>query len=464
MGHTYLGRNSLLLVWVFAAVFWFGLVPGAIAYTGGTFNGQPIGTEPEQTVFDYNATQLGCVKYGTFIDKDGKPKFGPIAPSQHIFPDGPARAFYNGRAQTVIPISHATGAEDQNASAWNLTTSDGDLSSFIFNCDPSFFSGQNPDPAAHSAAQWIWSTWSDVGHRVHVFIYNVFNGDNFSTPCTYPGNRLNCLQQSSVLGTSYTSGDSYFQVSGVDPVASGPYKYNEDPGPSVPCDVKAATDVFLQSNVIQTEVPPDNATYYYALFAQTGPPNRCLPPGQTSHSGSCLARTTNLTDPSSWRAWDGSGFNVRFVNPYTYTFTPSDPEQAHICKPVTDTVGSGISGLSLTFNPYLGTFLLVGGGGSNVIYWQSEDLIHWTTRSTLLTGPDCVAVAGPNFIAYPTLIDPAANPASQRWSNMRYRNFEFTGKDPYLYFVRWNTAMNSGSGCGATGNNRDLVRVRLHFP
>ena len=33
-------------------------------------------------------------------------------------------------------------------------------------------------------------------------------------------------------------------------------------------------------------------------------------------AGVCLMRTQTLGDPKSWRAWDGEGFNVRFIDPY----------------------------------------------------------------------------------------------------------------------------------------------------
>ncbi len=32
--------------------------------------------------------------------------------------------------------------------------------------------------------------------------------------------------------------------------------------------------------------------------------------------GACLMRTRDMTDPTSWRAWDGRGFAVRFADPY----------------------------------------------------------------------------------------------------------------------------------------------------
>ena len=41
--------------------------------------------------------------------------------------------------------------------------------------------------------------------------------------------------------------------------------------------------------------------------------------------GTCLIRTQNVADPKSWRAWDGDGFNVRFVDPYRESPEPDRP-------------------------------------------------------------------------------------------------------------------------------------------
>jgi hypothetical protein len=44
-------------------------------------------------------------------------------------------------------------------------------------------------------------------------------------------------------------------------------------------------------------------------------------------------RTRDLTDPASWRAWDGVRFNITLaVNPY---LDPSLDPTKHVCKPVT---------------------------------------------------------------------------------------------------------------------------------
>jgi hypothetical protein len=114
---------------------------------------------------------------------------------------------------------------------------------------------------------------------------------------------------------------------------------------------------------------------------------------------------------------------------------------------------------SLTYNTYLDKYLLVGLAGSRIpgrrgvvwgIYYSvSDDLINWRPRKlireveTLWT----YKCGDSNPILYPSLLDPASES----------RNFETTGRRPYMYFTRFHYR-----NC-ALGPNRDLVRVRVVF-
>ena len=64
-------------------------------------------------------------------------------------------------------------------------------------------------------------------------------------------------------------------------------------------------------------------------------------------------RTSNPASPSSWRAWNGEGFELKFVDPYK---RPSSPEA---CEPVATREISDMHE-SLTYNTYLDRFVLVG--------------------------------------------------------------------------------------------------------
>ena len=163
-------------------------------------------------------------------------------------------------------------------------------------------------------------------------------------------------------------------------------------------------------------------------------------------------RTNNLADPKSWRAWDGSSFSIRFINPYTET--PAQPS-AHMCK----NVGGGyITGMteSLTYNTYFGKYMLVGafGGVTPGFYYSlSDDLINWVPARLMLQRETAQShVCGdPDPVRDPSLLDPTSGS----------RNFDTTGRDPYIYykFMRMNSRQ---PGCYASAD-RDLIRIPLRF-
>ena len=70
-------------------------------------------------------------------------------------------------------------------------------------------------------------------------------------------------------------------------------------------------------------------------------------PGGTPPQGVCLLRTSDLSDASSWRAWDGSGFSV---DPESSETAGAAPD-SHLCQPVSTT---SLIPYSLTYNAYLG--------------------------------------------------------------------------------------------------------------
>jgi hypothetical protein len=82
-------------------------------------------------------------------------------------------------------------------------------------------------------------------------------------------------------------------------------------------------------------------------------------------------------------------------------------------------------------------------------YSTSNDLINWSPRQLIreVGIPSSYQCGDPNPAAYPSLLDPRS----------RSRNFETTGRRPWLYFTRFHY-----KDCRST-LNRDLVRVRVLF-
>jgi len=159
--------------------------------------------------------------------------------------------------------------------------------------------------------------------------------------------------------------------------------------------------------------------------------------------GMCAMRTKTLDDPSSWRAWDGTGFNMSFINPYIET--DAIPEE-HDCVLVSPENGAMTYGLS--YNTHLEEFVAIGvsGGGKPGFYYAlSDDLIHWTPKEIIMEATMGFMNGNqPPFDAYPTLFDHDSPSMS----------FDVTGQNAYLYYSIF------------TNNDPwsiDLMRVRVEF-
>ncbi len=127
-------------------------------------------------------------------------------------------------------------------------------------------------------------------------------------------------------------------------------------------------------------------------------------------------RTANIADPASWRAWDGSGYNQAFANPYTASTAPAG------CKVILP----GVLVESVTYNSYLGNYIAIGGYCGDW-YALSSDLVNWTPVvhfDTTYVGPGlganpCPPPAGQFPEAYPDS-ERSANSISP-WSSMGKR-------------------------------------------
>jgi len=154
-----------------------------------------------------------------------------------------------------------------------------------------------------------------------------------------------------------------------------------------------------------------------------------------------VLRTATPGDPTSWRAWDGSGFNMRFVDPYRgATIEPA----AHTCRLVSPGQVGALT-YSLTYNTYLGAFLALGVRGDGFYYALSNDLIHWTQPKRVMAAVQGFANGGQTpYYAYPSIVDP----------DSQSRNFDTSGRTPYLYYTRVNSL---------DPLDFDLLRVRVAF-
>jgi hypothetical protein len=318
-------------------------------------------------------------------------------------------------------------------------------------------SHNSSDPSTFDNIEWLTSPYlvSDGagGGVVHTFIHNEFHGELFRSPIDQcpTGNLNDCWYASITLASSDGSeqpglvnalGAEYrHPSSGPKLVASIPYPYNPGPPP------------FGRQGFAAHSNPIKVGPHYYMLGyisarynAQPGP-------------GNCLLRTTDLSDPTSWRAWGGTppGFNIPMTDPYGGGFDPA----AHACTPVSPSTLSSVVRL-VVWNRYLEKFMAVGTLGGTAVFSLSDDGVNWTEQQ-LLAAPETPAGGCLEILHYPVLMDPsdpaasgAAGPVTEPEVTP---NFDHPGRSSYLYFTRQNRI---APGC-AQSTNRDLVRIPVQL-
>ena len=110
--------------------------------------------------------------------------------------------------------------------------------------------------------------------------------------------------------------------------------------------------------------------------------------------GACLMRTSDLTDPASWRAWGGASFNVSLAaNAYV---DDSVVASEHVCTPLTD-----MTYISLLYSTFYKAHIIVGTSGGN-------DAAGWSFQ--VASGELAAAQWGPQIpIATGGFVQPGGN-------------------------------------------------------
>jgi hypothetical protein len=337
-------------------------------------------------------------------------------------PDAPARAFRDSGGRVHLIASHYVTRAMVGP----------DLDRVRHGCRRVMASHFDPNPAHFQDREWLAAPFTTDGRTVHALVHDEYQGDKHAGRCP-SGKYLKCWYNSITLARSTNGGRTFTHAPAPSHlVASVPYRYTPDAGPY---------GLFQPSNIVHR---PEDGHYYALIQAEAFGAQR---------RGTCVIRAARLDDPRAWRAWDGRGFNVTFVDPYR-----SGAREGHVCRPVSyDAIGAMTH--SLTFNTYLGRYVLVSPAGGQVArrrgtvwgfyYSTSDDLIDWTPRRLIREAEltTSFACGDPDPVGLPSLLDP----------DSPSRNFDQTGRRPWLYFTRFHYA-----DCRNT-LNRDLVRVRVRF-
>lgn len=338
-------------------------------------------------------------------------------------PDIPAKAFRDSKGRVQLLAFNHTAHRMIGP----------DLNSLDHDCSRLIHSHREADPGRFDDLEWITSVYALGRGKVVALIHNEYRGDAHPGHCP-SGKQPACWFNSITLAVSSDDGDSYVHRQAPDHlVAALADRYRAGEGPA---------GIFSPSNIVFR--PSDG--FYYVLF-------RIIP--YRGRRGISAMRTRDLEDPSSWRAWDGREFSIRFGNPYRKEGHQGATSAPHLVSPSK----IGEMSASLTYNTHLDRFLLVGPSrepASTPGEWQtgfyfslSKDLVHWSPRRKIfeVESPGRWRAGDEAPLAYPSLLDPESSS----------RNFETTGKRNYLYFVRFNLATSEDH------LDRDLIRVPVEF-
>jgi hypothetical protein len=358
-------------------------------------------TGPEETVYDYNT--MRCDDFD-------------IA-------DGLAVAFHDasGRVQMI------------SASSETRRMIGPDLNHLTRDCNPIFVSHHDPDPAHYDDVHWFGGTYTENGQDIYVLVHNEYHGFEHPGACQI-GVVRKCHQGGITFAVSHDGGETYTTPAPPDNLVAtiGP-RYTND---------------FGRIGLYSPTAPIKKGNYWYS-FTIIQQPN-------PQDTGVCAMRSPDITDPKSWRGWDGTSYSVRFRNPF---YENTSPAVTHRCEPISRENILQIE-RSATFNTALGKYVMTGNSVkydpslSRYVYGfyltTSDDLLHWSMRELLMEVPTVTThvCGGPDPVAYPSLLDPTSTD----------RNFRTTGANPYLYYVR----IHYDEFCQQT-LDRDLVRIPIHI-
>ncbi len=330
-------------------------------------------------------------------------------------PDAPVRAFRDAAGRVVMFGLHHENRALRGESLDRLT----------IDCRIVLASGGRADPAAFDDMSWITATWTDDGRTIHALVHHEYQAHSHPGRCRFKP-YLPCWYNT-ILGVTSTDGALTFPPPEEPEIVAGaPFRQEVDQG--------RQRGFFNPSNIVS------DGPWRYALIFTTGWP------GQPR--GTCLLRTADPGDPTSWRAFDGKAFTIRYVDPYR----ARDPAPT-ACKtiaPFPAPVGSVVRHRGT--GAWLAVFQASAEGGdlpeAGFYVTASRDLVTWDKPRLLLAGKtlyDDPCTAGSRLIAYPSLLDRAA----------QGRNFDDVGDEAELYFATLRV-----QGCEVTGD-RDLVRRRV---
>ncbi len=322
-------------------------------------------------------------------------------------PDAAARAFRDRKGAIHLIASHYVTRAGLGPT----------LETLKHNCQVVYRSPHDANIADFDDYTWLNAFYNVDGKKVLALGHMEYHGWEHGQ-CAVKTDDVKCWYN---VDTYNLSEDGGYHFARLKPPGnyflSLPYRYEVNQGPE---------GYSVDANIVKS-----GGWYYDALSGWQWPPNcgsgkgqrPCLNPG-----GTCPIRTANILDPSSWRGWDGKGFNVRFADPYA---GPVADPASHLCVSVPNIeflTGFNYHQASRLFIGTQFTPEETGYGPAGVYFTTSTDFVHWSKPELALTLNQMQRSEpeGNWSYAYFSLIDPRSADS----------NFTTITDTPYLYYVR----------------------------
>ena len=326
------------------------------------------------------------------FQQDNEPYFdGPIAPIS-----------YTENGVTKIRFNASLGS--QNYRLTSTLQTNGSFSGATLDCQPVYTPALSTDPNSFDWAQWLYGTFRDTGTgKVYAVLYNEFYGGHYPR-----GSHSNM----SVLGlaVSYDNGAS-FQKSVSDP---------NNP----------SAHIIIRPNYLWSEGGGGGNGYQGGIFKSPLDGMYYVSANGDLPLLAGMLRGTNLDDPSTWRGWDGTGFNLA-TNPLVSSLANID-----------------VAPFYLGYSDYFKKYISVTTGNVNgepargsyqIVYKLSEDLVHWGPYRKVMDNPACPSTGTcASISSYPSAMDPVY---LRQTSDSVTASNGIIGAHPYITYVQ-----NFGSG------------------
>jgi hypothetical protein len=347
------------------------------------------------------------------------------------FFDGAISPFsYTGaQGQTVVQIPASVGATNFR---YTGSLVNGELAAnFVIDCQGMYTAQKSQNATLFRWAEWLYGFYRspETGY-VYSTIYNEYYGGDYTSPVgglmpngCRQDHPAECNYSGIGLARSVDNGKTFQPIVPAPGhvIARVPYLYYPNAGHGMGTAFEGGGNLFANPN----------DGYLYRMLNQ-------FKDTPTGDYGVTIMRTRkeDIDDPTSWRVWDGAGYNI--------AFSPSGAYGATIALPCNMPF---YLGWSAYFQTYIATGLC---DPYNYCFTWSNDLIHWSSSGIIIMpiDPQSTLTSGSGL---PSLLDPSYLAQTGDGSAA---NGGIVGRDPYLTFVR---------GQVPSPNKQQVAVQRLHF-